>query len=173
MNVLIVNGFATSGKDTFMAQIKSYGNSYNDKTEIVSIIDYVKEIALSIGWNGEKDEAGRKLLSDLMNILTEYNNSPIKKMYQVIDGCLGTGYHNLCICVRSPEVIETLKNYATSLGIKVFTILIKNDNVEQITSNTADASVLDYSYDITIENNSSLNDFYTAINSFYDTYLAF
>lgn len=171
MNILIVNGFAGSGKDTFMKHIKSYGSKYNHRTENVSIIDYIKRIALTIGWNGEKDEAGRKLLSDLMTALTLYDNIPLKKIYEIIDGCVSGKYNTLCICARSPKDIDAIIDYATIYDIQPITIFIQNDNIEQITSNEADANVLNYLYDVTIENNSTIDDFYNKINEFYDSYL--
>lgn len=171
MNILIVNGFAGSGKDTFMEHIKSYGRKYDHRTENVSIVDYIKRIALTIGWNGEKDEAGRKLLSDLMDALTVYNNAPLKKIYEIIDGCIKEKYNILCICVRSPKDIDSIIDYAATYDIQPITIFIKNDNIEQITSNSADENVLNYLYDITIENNSTIDDFYNEINKFYDNHL--
>ena len=58
--VVIINGAGGTGKDT-LCEI----TSRHYKTRTISAVDRVKEIALFGGWNGVKDDRGRKLLSDI------------------------------------------------------------------------------------------------------------
>lgn len=53
-------GYARSGKDTF-ADVLVRHASWTQ----VSFAEPLKKVALDIGWSGEKDEVGRKLLQDL------------------------------------------------------------------------------------------------------------
>ena len=63
-------------------------------------------------------------------------------------------YEIMLIDIREPDEIDKAKN---AFGAK--TILIENNNIEQITSNMADANVFNYEYDYIIKNNGSLEDF--------------
>ena len=62
MIVLIVNGAPQAGKTTFNEMLKDMADG---EVKIYSSIDYVKMIAFTLGWDGIKDDKGRKLLSDL------------------------------------------------------------------------------------------------------------
>ena len=42
----------------------------------ISTIDFVKRVATQVGWNGLKEPKDRKFLSDLKDLLTEYNDAP-------------------------------------------------------------------------------------------------
>lgn len=60
-------GYAGSGKDTAAETLISQGY------ERVAFADPIKELAYKLGWNGVKDEKGRKLLQDAGNIARQYN----------------------------------------------------------------------------------------------------
>ena len=51
---------------------------------ILSTVDFVKEIAKKCGWKGEKDLKNRKFLSDLKDLLTNWNNVPFNKIVQQV-----------------------------------------------------------------------------------------
>ncbi len=69
--LIIINGVARSGKDTFIDIFKSL----NPNTINISSIDKVKELAREMGWDGTKDDKSRKFLSDLKDLWTDYNNN--------------------------------------------------------------------------------------------------
>ena len=50
--IIVINGAATSGKDTFVKQC----SMLNPKVMHTSMISKVKDIAIYCGWNGEKTE---------------------------------------------------------------------------------------------------------------------
>ena len=72
--IILIGGRAGEGKTTFanlcqkVLLDKQLGSSV-----IVPFAKMVKETALFMGWNGEKDDKGRKLLQDLGGIGREYN----------------------------------------------------------------------------------------------------
>ena len=71
LKIVVVNGRPSCGKTTFENICKELMGSY---CEIISTIDIIKEIARHGGWRGEKTPEARKLLSDLKDLFTEYNN---------------------------------------------------------------------------------------------------
>lgn len=123
--------------------------------KIFSTIDFVKEIAKKCGWDGTKDARNRKFLSDLKDLLTEWDDVPLKDIDRKINTFkYDLQYYGLqdkgvvFIDCREPEEIDKLcKAYDAQ------TILVRRPSIEgNITSNHADSNVLDYDYDITIHN---------------------
>ena len=70
MKVVVINGAMTSGKDTFCEFCKDYRGNY---IASISTVDYIKEIASNVGWDGKKTPEARKFLSDLKDLTTEFN----------------------------------------------------------------------------------------------------
>jgi hypothetical protein len=157
--VLITNGTGGCGKDTFAYILGKYVDVVK-----ISSIEPAKKVAEYAGWNREKTEKARKFLSDLKLAMTEYDDAPFKyleenhKWYMYawshpqFDG--KNEPHVLIMDIREPEEIERAKQ---AFGAK--TVLIKNDRIAPITSNMADANVLNYNYDYVVENNGTLDDF--------------
>ena len=148
--VFITNGTGGCGKDTFAEILNKYVPTLKR-----SSIDRVKTIARECCWNGGKTEKDRKFLSDLKLLLTAYNDHPFVSISSCVDAFTYDPWTTvLLIDIREPEEIERAKK---SFNAK--TILIKNDRVAPITSNMADANVLNYEYDFVIENNGTLEEF--------------
>ena len=148
---------ARCGKDTF-------ANILNEfiPTLKYSSIDKVKEIASLCGWDGGKSEKDRKFLSDLKVLVSQYSNMPLQSIINKTIEFLNNDYYQvMLIDIREPEEIEKAKKI-----LKAKTILIKNDRVQMITSNMADANVFNYNYDFTIENNGTLEEFKDIITNF-------
>lgn len=66
--VYMISGKAGAGKDTAFALIKELLPS----VERFAFADSLKETAKSLGWDGEKDEKGRKFLQNLGNTVRDY-----------------------------------------------------------------------------------------------------
>lgn len=160
LKIIIVNGAPGSGKTSFESFCQEIMGDY---CQMRSTIDLVKEIALFYtGWNGEKDLKSRKFLSDLKDLLTEFNDVPFNdivrfknvwedelEMYDVKDHP-----HILLVDSREPEEIMRFKR---ELG--AVTVLIRRASAEIAeTSNHADANVLNCDYDYEIDNNGSLDE---------------
>lgn len=168
LRVVIVNGRPGCGKTTFEEMCMGIlGPSYCKSR---SSIDKIKEIAREGGWNGEKDASGRKLLSDLKRIFSEYNDLPAQDIIQFLKGWeselemynVGSTNHILFVDVREPENIEKLKK-----RLNAVTVLIRrpgDDDVE--TSNDSDLSVFNYNYDCTILNTGDLEHLKFAAQAF-------
>lgn len=168
LRVVIVNGKPGAGKTTFENMCgRVVGNAYCNKR---STVDRIKEIAKEGGWDGVKDAAGRKLLSDLKDIFTEYNNMPMNDILFYLRGWeddlayynVGDHPHILFVDDREPEHIEKLKN-----KLNATTLLIRRPGDEEIeTSNHADENVFNYEYDWTVNNDSDLTELYEEAKRF-------
>lgn len=155
--IFITNGMARCGKDTFAILLNEFIS-----VRKISSITCVKQVAAFCGWCGEKTERDRKLLSDLKKVTTEYNDLSFRYIKSMVIKFLNDSDCSvLLIDIREPEEIERAKK---EFGAK--TILIVNDNVEHITSNSSDAGVYDYGYDYIIENNCNLYDFRESVKTF-------
>ena len=160
MKIVIINGTGGAGKDTFVTMCKDIlGTEY---VYNISTVDFVKEVATLCGWDGTKTPKNRKFLSDLKDLLTEWDDIPLKKVVANVTACAAYAEDSstidesiVFIHCREPKEIEKLvhqfKDYAT-------TLLIRRDVAEAVTQiNHADNDVLNYPYDYAIDNNGSLS----------------
>ena len=157
MSIYIVNGAAGSGKTTFEKNVKAI---IGDDCYILSTITPIKEIMTTIGWDGRKDPESRKLMSDLKDLLTKYNDFSFNYICNKIEEIQAEYYSyeqfpTFFVDCREPEEIKRL---CDKLDAK--SLLIRRASAEnKETSNHADANVLNYNYDIVIENNGDLRDY--------------
>lgn len=169
--VIVINGAPQSGKSTFVEMCKSF---YPYVYEF-STVDLVKQIATQLGWNGEKTLKDRKFLSDLKDLLTEWNDIPFKdakKFVTVTKMKNKLKRHDGIIFIhcREPQEIERLKKEFNAI-----TLLIRRDAAEsQEVSCHSDKNVLNHEYGYIIENNGSLEElenkaynFLEIINNYY------
>jgi hypothetical protein len=152
--IYIVNGFPGSGKTTF----EQMAIEFLPFGKILSTVTFVKEIAIACGWDGTKTPQNRKFLSDLKDLLTQWNDVPFKKIKEIIDYYNITyiphaGYVILFIDVREPDEI---KRYCETYGAK--SIYIKRQIDQNSILNHADREVENYCYDYIIHNDGSLYD---------------
>lgn len=160
LRVVIINGKPGAGKTTFENMCcEILGEAYSRKR---STIDKVKEIAKEAGWNGEKTPEARKMLSDLKNIFTQYNDMPLYDIVKYLNNWendlayygVGNQPHVLFVDDREPWHIEKLKQ-----ALNAITVLIRRPGDEDVeTSNDSDENVFNYEYDYLIENYKGLND---------------
>lgn len=169
LKVVIVNGMPGSGKTTFENYAKSIPNV---RVEIVSTIDVIKRMAAFGGWKGEKDLKARKMLSDLKDLMSAYNDLSFQSIIRFIktweDGLREFHVldqpHVLFVDSREPEEIQRFKD---ELG--AITVLIRRPDVESaVQSNHADANVFNFAYDYYIFNDADKEDLEKAAISFLD-----
>lgn len=149
MKIIVINGYAGVGKDTFIDCCMKI----SDSVFSISTIDPIKDIAYQIGWNGEKTPKSRKFLSDLKNLLTDYYDFSWNYIRnEVLD--ISNRYPDPIIFIhcREPKEIQRFKD---EWGAK--TLLIRRalaERTEQI--NQADNGVFNFEYDLMIGNNGSI-----------------
>lgn len=152
--ILILNGSATVGKDTFVESLSKYVSVRH-----ISMADLAKKALLSCGWNGIKDEASRKALSDIKIALDEFDDCNFKYIVETSKRFLFEypefeDVDYLCIDMREPKDIQRFKTFIAAVPA----VLVTNERVKHITSNVGDAGVFDYNYDYIIENNGTKED---------------
>lgn len=157
--IVVINGSGGVGKDTFVELCKKYTKVMN-----ISSVDKVKEAAhILTGWNGEKDEKSRKLLSDLKEVGIQYNDAPFQYITSMVEEFKKTDNEIMFIHIREAEEIEKCKK---SFGAT--TLLITNKNVLAVTTNHSDKNVLEYNYDYHIENNGTIQELQEKAKYFVD-----
>ena len=147
--IYITNGAGTSGKDSFSKLLNKYISTYK-----YSIVELPKQAAKVLGWDGtSKTAKDRRFLSDIMDLATEYNDSPFRDVVSIIADFKNNLIEDevLVIDMRDPKDITRA---VTMFEAK--TILIRNPRIEKIETNHADANVENYDYDYIIENNGTL-----------------
>lgn len=166
--VFIVNGAARNGKTTFENLVNKIGREkYGLETAIFSTIDCIKDIALDCGWNGEKDEKSRAMLSDMKILFTKYLDYPFKETCKQIDMSILDGVDFIFVDSREREDI---KRYVDKY--EAITIYIENINNKESFYNSADigARIDHYPYDYCIENNGTLEDLENRVIEFIEKY---
>jgi hypothetical protein len=127
-------------------------------------VDYVKKVAEYCGWDGTKTPENRKFLSDLKDVLTQWDDIPLKKVCQEIRTwqnlwIASDEYDKAVVFVHCREPKEIKKLCKELSTYNPTTLLIRRtaaESVEQI--NHADNEVLNYEYDYVIPNNGSLSE---------------
>lgn len=146
---IIINGKGGVGKDTLCDFISNHF-----RTQKISSITPILTIAKAGGWNGEKDDKSRKLLSDLKHLFTQYNDLSFNYLKRQTGEFLLTSEEILFIHMREPEEIGKYLKYATEKQLTCKTLLIKRDTMEhKIYGNDADDMVDYYHYDAIYKNN--------------------
>ena len=169
MKIYILNGKAGSGKTTFFKLIEEKCRNY---VYNYSTVDLVKKVAYGCGWDGSKTPENRKFLSDLKDLLTEWNDVPYKDCLKEIKRITSLAdiydvEHDdwaIFIDCREPKEIQ---KFVDRLGAK--TIFIDRKIEDYNASNHADANVENFEYDIVINNNGTLEDLAAVAMNFIKT----
>lgn len=160
IKILIVNGAPGSGKTTMENFCKAVLGEAFCQTR--STIDKVKEIAMFLGWDGMKDLAGRRFLSDLKDAFTRYNDMPLNDIKITArlfsDDLEAYGINSerglLMVDCREPEEIQKLVDEFNAKTV----LVVRPEVSENEVSNHADEFVNNYEYDFCIYNNGTLED---------------
>lgn len=165
MKIAIVNGRGASGKTTFETMVQKIAAARGKKVKVTSTIDYVKEVAELLGWDGEKTPENRRFLSDLKDTLTRWRDVPYQRIKNSIDTYKESGTDLLFIDCREPEEIARFVNDYGAL-----TILVQRGEFELL-GNHADDNVMNYQYDVVIDNNRGLDELMQEATIFEETFV--
>lgn len=157
MKIIVINGAGGVGKDTFVSLCEIADDCVIHN---LSTVEFVKDIATVAGWDGRKDARGRKLLSDIKDALTLYDNIPYKRVGNQIELNLyrdmkkGIDLDKVIFFIhcREPEEIQKFKEEWNAR-----TLLIRRPSVERKYDNHADKNVFYFDYDYTYDNTGSLD----------------
>lgn len=162
MKIVIVNGTGFNKKTPFEIMVQQTAATYNKKVIILSTTDYVKSLAQSIGWIGERTEKDLLFLKNFKNALAQWNDSPYQTIKSTIDHFIESTDIDL-IFVDSRELDE-IKRLAKEY--KALTIFVQDDSTTSIDNN-----IQDYSYDILIDTSRGLEELQQEATIFVKTFL--
>lgn len=165
MKIAIVNGRGASGKTTFETMVQKIAAARGKKVKVISTITYVKEVAKLFGWDGGKTPEDRRFLSDLKDALTRWKDLPYQKVKGFIEIYEQSDTDLLFIDCREPEEIARFVNDYGAL-----TILVQRGEFELL-GNHADNNVMNYQYDVVIDNNRGLDELMQEATIFEETFV--
>lgn len=143
--VIIINGYAESGKDTFVKFVNQFVSVRN-----YSSVDEIKKLLIQVGWNGNKDDKSRSLICEMKKLLTAYNDYPfecLKREYEIFQK--DSTNVLLFFHIREPQEIQrAVKEFQAK------TLLVTR-KVKREYENSSDREVDNYNYDYVVENNGS------------------
>lgn len=153
--VLVVNGPARAGKDTSIAFMKTALGIYGYQTEEFSSIDPVRAMLHQAGVNvHDKTPEVRAMLANIGDQLRDFR---IDVCARRINQSLAMNTNGVFFLhMREWPLIEKLRARLRNTNNQISTVLINNPRVKPEPGNDADAKVLDYPYDFTIQNPDSL-----------------
>ncbi len=156
--IIILNGVARSGKDTFIDLFQEITCRSIIKK---STIDTVKSMMRLCGWKNTKIDKDRQFMSDLKNLIVDYNDFIFNDIVRYVNDA--PDYLFIFVICREPEEIKRIQDHFKGS----YSILIRNLNAEKnIPTNSADQNVFDYDYDFSVNNNYSLDVFRHNIQKF-------
>ena len=154
--IILLSGHARAGKDTIADILeKEYG------AQVFAFADSIKDIARKMGWDGKKDERGRKLLQTLgTEVGRAYDkdvwvNMCIAEMKQMQVLHNFTGFPKLFVVsdCRFPNEITRVKQEFK----EVYTIRISRGTEEHM-SHSSETSLDGFTFDSHIDNNGTLEE---------------
>ena len=149
--VVVINGAGGVGKDTLCGFAAEEYRVRN-----VSSVDPIKELARMAGWEGEKSDRARKMLSDLKRLFTEYNDLPLRYIREQYAQFLNGDEQVMFVHIREPEEIARFVETAPE---HIKTLLITNSNHEKaVYGNVSDDNVALYPYDGMYDNKYPLHE---------------
>lgn len=161
--VFIINGQGGVGKDTICNCAAQYFRVRN-----VSSITPIVEIARFAGWNGEKTLAARRLLSQLKQAFTEFNDLSFQYCMDAYRAFMESDDDLLFLHVREPAEIERLKQ---AIGPDCRTLLVRrSDRPAQQYGNRSDDEVEAYPYDLYFDNHPPLDTLPLRVKKFFEDF---
>lgn len=158
--VVVINGAGGVGKDTmcsFAAEVY--------RTRNVSSVEPIKAIARAGGWDGDKSDKSRKMLSDLKALFTQYNDLCFRYIQEQYREFLAGPEQVMFVHIREPEEIARFVAVAPE---RIRTLLITNSAKQaHVYRNASDDNVNNFSYDCVYDNILPLEQTRTAFQAFF------
>lgn len=161
VKVIVINGAGGSGKDTFIDLFKEVCMETDPNTINVykfSSVDKVKYFATCMGWDGVKDNRGRRFLSDIKDAMTRYNDGPLNYMSEIIEDVTeNTLSHETSFVffhVREPNEIQKMVDKFEAISLHIIRPSISVNSF----TNHADRNTGDYNYGYEVTNDGTLSD---------------
>lgn len=159
---IVINGHPRSGKDTVCQIVIQRLQAYGWRGHSISSVDPIRDMFRGLGLPVDrKTPAERDLLAEVQSALNRYDWWAIKECARMVRArfCDESRRSILCfVHIREPEAIQKFRELMTEQGIEIYTLFVDRKDAERVSSNAADARVENMTYDLTIDNNSTLHD---------------
>jgi hypothetical protein len=174
--VVVLNGVAKSGKDTFVKMVENAAMKDPDYKVVVgltSTIDPIKRVMeKEFGWTGGKTEKDRLFMHNLKMLTTDYCDLSFSHTRHKIDAFFEiwteTGASDGAIIFVIAREPKDIARYADHYGGRAVTALMRMPLAEiHVPNNEGDQSVFDYNYDYFIENIRDLSFLQMVAENFY------
>lgn len=154
-SLILISGKARAGKDTFALGLDGYTK--------FAFADQLKKFAIQLGWDGYKDERGRKLLQNLASVVREYNKHTwvhllCKRLEQ-------TRYPNKIVITDCRYLNEMWmmkewgkKNLYTVTTIRINRPDFNNGLTEEMKRHPSETELDEYPFDHTIVNSGTIGE---------------
>jgi len=157
MHIVFINGIARSGKDTFVEYCAKYKS-----VSLISTVDAVKDICRrEFGWDGIKDDKGRKLLASIRKVWAEYNDGPVNTVRNHIEKSKDVAI--LFIMVREFDEMIRMQDL---FGGSTLNIIRPDIEICETEQKFLDMVPNDYDYNLVIVNDSDLSNLDLAAKQF-------
>ena len=147
--VFVVNGWGGVGKGEFVSACREYSDG---PIHIRSMVATTKRTAFLCGWDGNKDDAGRELISSIKAATDKYYPEFLALSMVELVNAFDCSTCSTFIDARETKDIEELKH-----RLNAKTILITNDRIE-CPNCKSDKAIKLTGYDYVVENNGTLED---------------
>ena len=168
MNVLLlVNGYAHSGKDIFAELLKGECKLLNLKVKKISSIDPVKSALTPLGYTGKKTEEERIFLSSVKDAWIKFNNGPFNFIKDKVN-IIKNAFNIIIVDVREITEIRKLKSEFSDICKTVFISRINNTvEPEYLCSKWETALIsLKHEYDYILYNDKDIASFKNVVIEF-------
>lgn len=165
--IITISGKAGSGKDTFANYLKEYLEKADKNVLIAHFADNLKFVAKTFhGWNGEKDEDGRKLLQHLGTDIYRESNKyfwvkefdyHLKMHRKYINKYGGKPYDYIIIPdTRFPNEITYFKE--RYIGVVSINIARDGYDLGELSNHSSENALKDYDFDFDINTGKTLSE---------------
>ena len=172
--IVAINGAAGCGKSTFVRFCKEYADTLsNVEVREISIVDWVKERAKELGWDGKsKTSADRDFLAGLKDLTDHYNGAPFESITKFLEKAYRpfVPYQIVFVHLRQNRDIERLRKWVDNSKWSFQVAYVERHGVKPVVTNEADRDVIDTMdiADMVIRNDGNLGDLKQAAVDFVD-----
>lgn len=163
-HLIVVNGYARSGKDTAVKFIRDDAYHRQMLTGSVSSIDPIADMLRGAGILFDRHDLkpkDRDLLAEVGSAVekhsffrTDYVIHRAREFFLSAQDRAALMF----VHMREPENIKRVRTLSDQAGWSFNTVFVSRPGIERITSNVADTSVEQMSYDMTLHNDGTLDD---------------
>lgn len=159
VKIIIINGLGGCGKSTFTQLCKSIGEREIGDIRCfeLSSVDFVKEVAVFCGWNGEKTTKNRSFLHDLKVALEKWDDIPNKKVIEQIEQLTELKKTNIFfVNIRENYNIKAFTILAKEKGYECYSLFMTNPNIVSNEVPEIVEQIINYNYDFVVTNDGDL-----------------